>query len=54
MHIDPVARKVCEAEGNDQLMDTEDVAKILQVPHNYGAPEEVDSIYQGLDRPLQF
>ena len=42
--MDPVARDVCMAVGNDQIADPYGVAKISQVPNDYFAPDAVDSI----------
>ena len=39
--------------GADQLADPDGVTKILQVLHNYPAPEALGSIYQGAVRYLR-
>ena len=43
VNMAPVVREVCSAVGSDQL-----------VPDDYFAPYAIDSIYQGVERSLQF
>ena len=42
----PVARGVRRAAGNGHLKDPDGVAKTLQVPDNYSAPDAANSITQ--------
>ena len=50
----PVAREVRGAAGNDQLVDTGGVAKILIARYDCFAPEAAGSIYQGVVRFARF
>ena len=54
LHISPVAREVCVAADNDQLLDQSGAAKILQVSRDYFASEAAGPIYQEVVRFLQF
>ena len=53
-HMDAVAEEVCMAAGGDVTTDQDGVKKISTISHDYGAPEPVGSIYQGLVRFLKF
>ena len=46
LRMDPVARQVSTAAGDDQPSDPDGAAKILQVLRDSLAPEAADSIYE--------
>ena len=54
LHMRPVPRQVCLAEGSDMLGHSDGVAKILNILRNYFAPEAVDGILQQGVRFMRF
>ena len=50
LHMRPVPRQVCLAEGSDISGRSDGVAGISDIPGNYFAPEAADSIHQQVVR----
>ena len=50
LKMDPVAREVRMAVGNDQIVDPDVATKILRAPNDYFAPDDIASIYREFKR----
>ena len=54
LRMEPTARDVCMTFGSDHLMEPDAAATVVQMLHDYFAPDALDVVYQDVVSSLHF